>query len=56
MAYNQKHNIKPTSLQKSKEVILESTKVADGETSAQSAGSHIFEATLIKRSSVTIPC
>lgn len=28
----------------------------DGETSAQSAGSHIFEATLIKRSSVTIPC
>ena len=37
MAYNQKHNIKPSSLQKSKEVILESTKVADGETSAQKA-------------------
>ena len=35
--YNQKHNIKPTALQKSKEVILESTKVADGETSAQKA-------------------
>ena len=37
MDYNQKHNIKPTALQKSKEVILESTKVADGETSAQKA-------------------
>ncbi len=37
MAYNEKHNIKPTALQKSKEVILESTKVADGETSAQKA-------------------
>jgi excinuclease ABC subunit B len=35
--YNEKHNIKPTALQKSKDVILESTKVADGETSAQKA-------------------
>lgn len=35
--YNKKHNIKPTALQKSKDVILESTKVADGETSAQKA-------------------
>ena len=37
MEYNEKHNIKPTALQKSKEVILESTKVADGETYAQKA-------------------
>jgi excinuclease ABC subunit B len=30
-AYNEKHGIIPTALQKSKELILESTKVADGE-------------------------
>ncbi|MBT5933050.1 MAG: excinuclease ABC subunit UvrB [Flavobacteriales bacterium] len=37
MEYNAKHNIKPTALQKSKDVILESTKVADGESSTQKA-------------------
>ena len=37
MAYNEKHGIQPTALQKSKDVILESTKVADGESSAQKA-------------------
>jgi excinuclease ABC subunit B len=37
MAYNKKHGIQPTALQKSKDVILESTKVADGESSAQKA-------------------
>ena len=35
MEYNERHHIQPTALQKSKEVILESTKVADGETTAQ---------------------
>jgi len=37
MAYNKKYGIQPTALQKSKDVILESTKVADGESSAQKA-------------------
>tara|TARA_B110000046_G_C12954606_1_gene381719 strand:+ start:33 stop:380 length:348 start_codon:yes stop_codon:yes gene_type:complete len=31
MAYNKTHGITPTGLNKSKEIILESTKVADGE-------------------------
>ena len=37
VAYNEKHGIEPTALQKSKDVILESTKVADGESSVQKA-------------------
>ena len=35
VAYNEKHGIEPTALQKSKDVILEYNKVADGESSAQ---------------------
>ena len=37
MEYNKKHGIVPTALQKSKDLILESTMVADGESSTQKA-------------------
>jgi len=37
IAYNEKHGLKPTPLNKSKEKILESTKVADGDTTARMA-------------------
>ncbi len=37
MAYNKEHNLIPTALKKSKDIILESTKVADGESSTQKA-------------------
>ena len=37
MAYNKEHKLIPTALKKSKDIILESTKVADGESSTQKA-------------------
>ena len=37
MDYNEEHNLIPTALKKSKDIILESTKVADGESSTQKA-------------------
>jgi len=39
IAYNEKHGITPTALKKSKEIILESTKVADGESTESSINS-----------------
>jgi excinuclease ABC subunit B len=39
IAYNEKHGITPTALKKSKEIILESTKVADGESTESSNNS-----------------
>lgn len=37
MAFNKEHKLIPTALKKSKDIILESTKVADGESSTQKA-------------------
>ncbi|MDG2504555.1 MAG: excinuclease ABC subunit UvrB [Crocinitomicaceae bacterium] len=39
IAYNEKHGVTPTALKKSKEIILESTKVADGESTESSINS-----------------
>jgi excinuclease ABC subunit B len=51
IAYNEKHGITPTALNKSKEIILESTKVADGESTESSINSAKANANIKKEKS-----
>lgn len=51
IAYNEKHGITPTALKKSKEIILESTKVADGESTESSINSAKANANVKKEKS-----
>ena len=51
IAYNEKHGITPTALKKSKEIILESTKVADGESTESSNNSAKANANVKKEKS-----
>jgi excinuclease ABC subunit B len=51
IAYNEKHGITPTALNKSKEIILESTKVADGESTESSNNSAKANANVKKEKS-----
>ncbi|MDA9817179.1 excinuclease ABC subunit UvrB [bacterium] len=51
IAYNEKHGITPTALNKSKEIILESTKVADGESTESSINSAKANANVKKEKS-----